>query len=179
MMQAFSKTIAVYGSSTIAQHSPEAQQAWRLGQLLAQAKFIVCNGGYGGAMEAASRGASEQHGEVIGVVCDTFSHREPNPYLTKTISTATLPERLMTLMQMGDAYLILDGNIGTLAELFVAWNLAATGSQKPVLVVGEAMKKGLESLRSFTEIGEPQLRMLTFIDTVDDAVHFLNHYFDH
>ncbi|RJP23110.1 MAG: hypothetical protein C4527_20810 [Candidatus Omnitrophota bacterium] len=117
-MESFSKIIAVFGSSAITQDSPEAARAHRLGRLLAEASFTVCNGGYMGVMEACSRGASEAGGKVIGVTCETFSRRSPNPFLTEEIPCKDLLERIATLMRIADAYLVLDGNIGTLAELF-------------------------------------------------------------
>ncbi|MFB3788194.1 MAG: LOG family protein [bacterium] len=176
-MEPFSKTIAVYGSSGITQDSPAAEQAARAGRLLAAARFKICNGGYMGAMEACSRGAQEAGGMVIGVTCDEFQNRMPNPFLTEEVRTPDLPERISTLMRMADAYVILDGNIGTLAELFLAWNVVAMGWRKPILVVGEKLKNALYDLQQHTEIGGKQLAMLNFVDTVDTAVDFLQRYF--
>lgn len=177
-MDPFSKTVAVYGSSAISQDGPAAKNAERLGRLLAEAQLKICNGGYMGAMEACSRGAQEAGGQVIGVTCAAFSKRRPNPYLTEIMDTRDLPERITTLMRLADAYIILDGNIGTLAELFLAWNVAATGWNKPVLVVGDAMKKAVLGLQEHTEIGEKQLALLTFIPDVVQAADWLKRYFN-
>ena len=43
----------------------------RCGELLARAGFAVATGGYGGTMEAVSRGAKDAGGEVIGVTAPT------------------------------------------------------------------------------------------------------------
>ncbi|MBN2327760.1 MAG: LOG family protein [Candidatus Omnitrophica bacterium] len=177
-MDPFSKTVAVYGSSAISQNGAAAQNAERLGRLLAEAKMKICNGGYMGAMEACSRGAREAGGQVVGVICAAFSKRRPNPHLTEIIDTRDLPERITTLMRLADAYIVLDGNIGTMAELFLAWNVAATGWDKPVLVVGDSMKKAVFELQAHTEISEKQLAMLTFVDDVDRAVDCLKSYFN-
>jgi len=176
-LEPFSKTIAVYGSSGITQDSPAAEQAARAGRLLATARFKICNGGYMGVMEACSRGAREAGGVVIGVTCDDFQNRTPNPYLTEEVRTPDLPERIATLMRLADAYVILDGNIGTLAELFLAWNVVAMGWRKPILVVGKDLKKAVHDLQEHTEIGAKQLAMLNFVETVEDTVAFLQHYF--
>lgn len=176
-MKPFSKTVAVFGSSAISQDSPEAQKAEELGRLLAEKKLRICNGGYRGAMEACSRGARQAGGQIVGVVCSAFSGRNPNPYLTEIIETNGLLDRIATLMRLADAYVVLDGNIGTIAELFLAWNLAATGGQKPILVVGDEMKQAIHGLQAHTEINQDQLDMLTFVNDVDETAAWLNRYF--
>lgn len=176
-MNPFTKTIAIYGSSAITQDSEAARQAERLGERLAQAKFAICNGGYMGVMEACSRGAAKAGGRIIGVTTSTFSKRFPNPYLTEEITTGNLIERIGTLMGIADAYIVLDGNIGTLAELFLAWNLVATGWDKPLIVVGAEMKNTLHALSEYTEIRDKQMAKLTFVATVDEVVAFLERRF--
>ena len=44
------KTITVFGSSQPAEGSKAYEEARRLGRLLAEAGFAVCNGGYAGLM---------------------------------------------------------------------------------------------------------------------------------
>lgn len=177
-MEPFSKTVAVYGSSAITQDSVEAQNAERLGKRLAEAKLQICNGGYRGAMEASSRGAKQAGGQIAGVVCSAFSGRNPNPYLTEMIETDSFLDRIATLMRLADAYVVLDGNIGTMAELFLAWNLAAVGGRKPVIVVGEEMKQAILGLQERTEINQNQIAMLTFVENVDTAADWLMRYFE-
>lgn len=177
-MKPFSKIIAVFGSSAISQDSPDAEQAYTMGKLLAETQFKISNGGYCGAMESASRGAVEAGGKVVGVISQVFSHRVPNQYLTETVETADLLERIETLMRISDGYVVLDGGIGTLAELFIAWNMLATGWDKPVIVVGNRMKQALDDIRMHTEIEEKHLRLLHFCPTVDEAVKQLKKAFE-
>ncbi len=61
------RTIAVFGSGRAPAGHPVLAQAERLGRLLAEAGFTLICGGYGGTMEAASRGARQAGGQVIGV----------------------------------------------------------------------------------------------------------------
>ncbi len=176
-MKAFTKTVAVFGSSGISQESEEAKRAYQLGKLLAESSFAVCNGGYMGAMEASSRGAYEAGGNVIGITCEVFSHRSPNPYLTEERREKDLLDRISTLMRLADAYVVLDGSIGTLAELFLAWNVVATGWRKPLLVVGEPMRNMLINLQQFTEIKEKHLVFLQFANNEEEAVEMLKEYY--
>ena len=61
------KAIAVFGSSEPEAGSAPYETAYRLGTLLAAARHPVVTGGYGGVMEAASRGAREAGGTTIGI----------------------------------------------------------------------------------------------------------------
>ncbi len=164
------QTIAVYGSSAITQDSDIAAQAERIGYQLASAGFRVSNGGYMGVMEACSRGARNAGGQVVGVTCALFRDRSPNTHLTEEIPTQDLNERIVTLMKISDAYVIMDGAIGTFAELFLAWNLVYMGWNKPIIVVGEPMRNAVLALQEHTEIDERQMKLIEFSPDVDDAV---------
>ena len=53
------KIVTIFGGSKCGEDDPEYDQARRVGELLAEAGFTICTGGYLGVMEAASRGAHE------------------------------------------------------------------------------------------------------------------------
>ncbi len=78
------RTVAVFGSGSAPPDHPVLGEAERLGKGLAEAGCTLMNGGYGGTMEASSRGARKAAGEVIGVTMDLFAPRlQPNQWLTK------------------------------------------------------------------------------------------------
>jgi predicted Rossmann-fold nucleotide-binding protein len=57
------------------------------------------------------------------------------------VPAATIPERIRLILEMSAACITLDGSIGTLTELMVAWNVAyiaglAGAPAKPVVAVG-------------------------------------------
>lgn len=172
-MMTTSKTIAVYGSSAVSQDSDIAAQAERIGYQLASVGFRVSNGGYMGVMEACSRGARNAGGEVVGVTCAMFRDRSPNTHLTEELKTMDLNERIVTLMRISDAYVVLDGAIGTFAELFLAWNLVYMGWDKPIIVVGEPMRRAITALEEHTEIDQRQMKYIEFAPDIDDAVNRL------
>ena len=78
------RIVTIFGGSKCGEESPEYAEAHHLGELLAEAGFTICTGGYAGVMEAASRGAHERGGRVIGVTMNQFKS-EPNRYLTEKI----------------------------------------------------------------------------------------------
>ncbi len=69
--------IAVFGSSTVREDSPLYARSLALGRALAERGAVVMTGSYDGVMAAASRGAREAGGHVIGVTVEMFETRGP------------------------------------------------------------------------------------------------------
>jgi uncharacterized protein (TIGR00730 family) len=167
--------ISVFGGSRIERGSDEYEQARRLGRLLAEAGFALCNGGYSGTMEAASRGAKEADGRTIGVTVDLFAATPPNDWIDEIENTASLLVRLDKLTLLGDAYVVLRGGVGTLLELALVWNLVLLGASvaKPIVLVGAAWEAVLGALRRELTLREPELSLVTHAPHVDAAVEHL------
>lgn len=135
--------MAVFGSSAGRPGDPGYEEARTCGRLLAEAGYAVATGGYGGTMEACSRGAAEAGARVIGVTAPAAFPDRPgaNSWVAEEIPAPTITERIHRLLAMSAACLALDGSIGTLTELLVAWNvafIAALGGAppQPVIAVG-------------------------------------------
>lgn len=130
--------VTVFGSSRPAAGSPPYQNAQALGAGLARAGFAVATGGYGGTMEAVSRGANEAGGKVFGVTAEVF-RSTANPWVTEEIRVQTWQDRLMKLVELGAGYVVLPGGTGTLVELAVVWEWLNKSflAARPLLVLGE------------------------------------------
>ncbi|MBN1361146.1 MAG: LOG family protein [Sedimentisphaerales bacterium] len=114
--------------------------AEQLGRELAQAGFVIANGGYGGTMLATAKGAVEAGGTVIGVTCSAFGSSVANEYVTREVVTGSLDERLQNLIKAGCAYVVLPGGTGTLLELAAVWELKNKkflDRRKPIVLLGE------------------------------------------
>jgi hypothetical protein len=81
-MNAGEKIVTILCGSKCRESDLAYTQALHVGELLAEAGYTICTGGYSGVMEAASRGAHERGGRVIGITMNQFKV-EPNRYLTK------------------------------------------------------------------------------------------------
>ncbi len=171
-----SKRISVFGSSQPKPGEPVYEEALHLGRLLAQAGYIVLNGGYIGTMEAVSRGAQEAGGQVIGVTCDEIEAWRPvkaNRWVTEEWHYASLQERLFALIQNGDGYIALPGGVGTLGEISLTWNQLITGvlSPRPLILVGAGWQvmvaEFLAEQGGF--IPEVQRKWVSFAPNVDSA----------
>jgi len=141
------KIITIFGTSRAGAGDAIFTLAMETGRLLAQAGFAIANGGYGGTMLAAAKGAAEAGGEVIGVTCSAFKSSRANEYVTREIVTGSLDERLDTLVKLGQAYIVLPGGTGTLLELAKVWELKNKGflkADKPIILLGGFWKPLIE-----------------------------------
>lgn len=171
------RVTAVFGSSSTPEDHPEYAEARLLGQLLAERGFTVASGGYGGTMEAVSRGAKEAGGRTIGVTCAVFTGRgSANRYIDKEIYTQTLFERIQTVIGMAGAFIALPGGPGTLAEVAIAWNLL----QRRVIPPGPLVVLGPDWGRVLGDFGRtrwvrPQdLELLRFAADARRAVEIVD-----
>jgi len=142
------RIVTVFGSGRCADGLRDYQTAYDLGRLLAQAGFAVCNGGYGGTMEATARGAKYAGGPTIGIVAEIFG-AEANKYIDRKIVVKTHHERLLRLVYETDAYVVLPGGTGTLVELALVWEYVAKGliARKPIVVLGKAWERVVDIMK--------------------------------
>ena len=134
------KTIALFGTGKAGGSDSAWRLAYETGRVLAEAGFVVANGGYGGTMLAAAKGASEAGGQTIGVTCSAFGRAGANEYIKREVVTDSLDERLDTLIRLGQGYVVLPGGTGTLLELAKVWELKNKGfmaEHKPIILVGD------------------------------------------
>ena len=167
------KIVSVFGTGRAKAGDENYKLAEQLGRLLAEAGFAIANGGYGGTMEAAAKGAREAGGEVIGVTCLAFGRGAANKYISREIVTKSLNERLDKLIELGGAYVVMAGGTGTLLELAMVWELKNKGfleGWKPVILLGEYWKPLIE-LMAADDLGAQ--RHLFIADEPKDVVRFL------
>src|SRR5690349_5396400 len=101
------KTVAVYGSARTANNDPVYAATQAVGRALAEAGFTVMTGGYDGIMAAASQGAAEAGGHVIGITVralEMIGERVVNRWVKEEIKYDTMTERLVHLTRHADAY---------------------------------------------------------------------------
>ncbi len=166
------KTIAVFGSSEPADGDTLYQIAYELGKLCAERGFRVCTGGYGGIMEAASRGAREKGSDAIGVTVDMFDWRDPNRYISIHYHEKDLYQRTKRLIETCDAFIILPGKSGTLSELTFLWALHRAGilGKKPIVLLGDVWTGFMKSLADNDLIEKQELEATKIIKNPRAAV---------
>jgi uncharacterized protein (TIGR00730 family) len=178
-MRSAAKTVTVFGSSRPRPGDPYYDEAQHLGAALAAKGFAVCSGGYGGVMEAVSRGAKEAGGKTLAVTAKFFRSRA-NKWVDEEIRVDTWQERLFELIRRGNAYVICRGGTGTLVELAVVWEMINKGVMKkrPVVTLGGFWAPVVRCVREveiaddsrWSEHEQPLIRTAA---STDEAVAFL------
>ena len=135
--------VAVCGSSV-----PTASQldaAREVGRLLAESGAIVLNGGLGGVSGAASEGAADAGGTVVGFLPDT-DRRGANPHLTVSLPTGMGQARNALIVTAAESVIAIGEGWGTLSEIALAQRLG-----RSVVGLDTWDVKGLEAVNSPAE----------------------------
>lgn len=154
--------IAVIGAHEASKETCEL--AYEIGKLIALREAVLVCGGLGGVMEAASRGASEQNGLVIGILPGEVK-TEANPYVQVAIPSGMGNARNVLVVNSADVVIALPGAFGTLSEMSLAlaqektvvylpgvWDLKKIGSVnaayfKEAFSAAQAIGLALDSIR--------------------------------
>ena len=168
------RIVTIFGGSKCGEDSEEYGQARRLGQLLAEAGFTICTGGYLGVMEGASRGAHERGGRVVGVLMNQFK-TEPNRYLTEKIASEHFYERLQHLITRSVGFVAVRGGAGTVTELSLVWNKLQTKviEPRPLVLLGACWPHVIRCFRENLVVSEQDVSLLDFADTPEEAVRII------
>jgi uncharacterized protein (TIGR00725 family) len=173
--------ITIFGGSQPKEGTPAYAEAYELGKLLARGGHAVLTGGYIGTMEAASHGASEAGGHVIGITCsdiEDWRAIKPNQWIKEERRHKTLQERLNGLIEGCDAAIALPGGPGTLTEIALMWNLMIVNAlpAKPLILIGAGWQAVFgEMYSSLGDYTPPHQRQhLQFASDIQSAVEILN-----
>lgn len=168
------KTITIFGSAIPKVDDEQYKFAYQLGSALAKEGFNICTGGYGGIMEAASKGAFDNAGFVYGVTVELWE-KNPNPYITVEVREQKLFERITKLLELGDAYVILQGGTGTLLEFAAVWEFANKNLQqpKPVICHSQMWKEIVEAMNKQMLLENRRNDLVKCSDSVEEIVEYL------
>jgi uncharacterized protein (TIGR00725 family) len=139
----------------------EVVAARETGRLIAGRGGVVICGGGGGVMEAASRGASEAGGVVVGIL-PGFSAGEANEFVMIPIVTGMSHARNTINVWTSEVIIAVGGSYGTLSEIALALKIG-----RPVVSLGSWRldEIGCNS-RLFHVVGTPE-------EAVDKAFELL------
>ena len=168
------RIVTIFGGSKCSEADPEYAQARRTGELLAKEGFTICTGGYLGVMEAASRGAREAGGRVLGIVMNQFKS-EPNRYLTDKVATPHFYERLQQLITRSVGFIAIRGGMGTVTELSLVWNKIQTNviGPRPLVLLGDCWPPVVEQWKRSLAVSDRDIAALDFALTAEEAVEII------
>lgn len=114
--------------------------AYQVGKLLGQAGCDVYCGGLGGAMEAASRGATEVGALTIGIL-PGGDPAAANAHIRVPVTTGMGEARNLILIRSVDAVIAVGKGYGTLSEIAFALRLG-----KPLILLESWQNVGGEAI---------------------------------
>jgi uncharacterized protein (TIGR00725 family) len=106
--------IAVIGAGKCAKKLKD--QAYAVGQAIADENAVLICGGLKGVMEAAAKGAKEAGGTTVGIIPGN-NRSDANPYCDIVIPTGIGEARNVIVVQSADAVISLHGKFGTISEM--------------------------------------------------------------
>ncbi len=147
--------VAVVGPGSDATPS-EVAVAQEVGELVAREGWVLLTGGLGGIMEAASRGAADAGGIVVGVL-PGGDPSAANPSVAIPLPSGLGEARNALLVNASEGIVVVGGSWGTLSELALAVRRG-----KPVVQIG--------GWRIITEQGSPPPGTPPVVTRPEDAV---------
>jgi uncharacterized protein (TIGR00725 family) len=116
-----------YNSDHCTEHAYKiAYEVW---EEVALQGAILITGGLGGVIEAASKGARDQGGLVVGIIPQD-EKRYANAFCDVVISTGLGHSRNFATAYSGDAVIVVGGGVGTAIEAGVAYQKG-----KPIIAI--------------------------------------------
>lgn len=151
------KRVAFFGDADAKTTDQHFIDAFNTAKLLAEAGYIIVDGGGPGVMLAATLGAKTGKGKVEVVVIDEKINMGVNfeGSLVKNTSkadkiyrTKNIQNRTEKLIEIADAYVVFKGGTGTMAELALVWEKAKFdyGHHEPLIFFGDCWKDIVEDL---------------------------------
>ncbi len=143
------RRITAFGSSRIGADAPVYEDVQQLSNKIAELGWDGMTGGHQGMMAAFSQGIRAGGGHVRGVTLERFP-TPPDSTLSEEVRAKNFFDRMQTLIEDADAYLVLPGGLGTLAELAMTWDLLAINvlERRPLILYGEMWTENVQQLQS-------------------------------
>jgi uncharacterized protein (TIGR00730 family) len=143
-------TVAIFGSARIKENDPIYRQVYRLGKSIGSRGFDIVTGGGPGIMDAANKGhhdgRKDPHVLSLGLNIILPQEQVPNKHLDIKTEFQLFSERLDTFMLLANVVVVAPGGLGTLLELFYAWQLIQVREIEdvPVILMGDMWNKLIE-----------------------------------
>ncbi|ASQ91129.1 hypothetical protein CHL67_09560 [Prosthecochloris sp. GSB1] len=170
--------VAIFGSARIREGDREYNDVFAIAKGLAESGFDVVTGGGPGLMRAANAGhRSAQSGKrSIGLNIRLPHEQTANLCLDIKHEFERFSQRLDTFMSLSDAVVVAPGGIGTLLELFYAWQLVQVEHicETPIILFGSLWGGLLDWLKtevlSRNMIGEGDFGMIFHVNEPEKVV---------
>ncbi|QQG43582.1 MAG: LOG family protein [Candidatus Daviesbacteria bacterium] len=175
--------VAIFGFADSKEGEPIYEEVFEVAKALAQAGYIVVDGGGPGVMRAATEGAKQGRGKVVGVTFYpedemNYEGRDPKNLFDEEIKTANYVERTLSLMKEGQIYVIFNGGTGTISEFGMAWGLARLyfGHHKPLILYGKFWEKIIASFKENMLLRPEELEVYKIVETPEGVLEAIKNF---
>lgn len=169
--------VAIFGSSHASEDNEVVKDAYEVCKALAEAGYVVVNGGGPGVMRAATMGAKSAGGKVIGVTFQAergmhYEGRDPKNLFDVEIKTKNIVERTLTLLGEGQVYVVFKGGTGTISEFGMAWGIAKLyfGHHKPLILYGKFWENIIEAFKENMMMTKEELEVYKIVSSPQEVL---------
>lgn len=138
------KAVTIFGFADCPPGDPLYSDTLDVAMRMARGGLEIVNGGGPGVMRAATDGAHAGGGKATVATfypkyIENFEGKDPLNKADKEIIMNNYVDRTMKLLELGNAYVVMNGGTGTLSEFGMAWGLAYLyfGHHKPLILYGD------------------------------------------
>lgn len=173
--------VSIFGSARLAENSPWALEAEKLGKLLVQNGYGVITGGGPGIMRSGNKGAFTAGGKSIGLNIELPHEQVPNPYQTDVLNFRYFFTRKVCFLKYSTALFVFPGGFGTMDEFFETLTMVQTKkiNRIPICLVGKKFWTPLIDWLSTAMIEEQKmiddkdLQLFHLVDSAEEAIAYL------
>jgi uncharacterized protein (TIGR00730 family) len=178
--------VSIFGSARTSPNNKYYKYAIQIAKKLTEKGYGIITGGGPGIMEAANKGAYLGDGRSVGLNITLPHEQVYNKYIDndKIINFDYFFVRKVMFVKYAQGFVVMPGGFGTMDEFFEAITLMQTEkiSHFPVVLFGKDYWKGLidwmhNTMLAEGNISNEDLKWFTLVDTVDEAVNFIDNYY--
>ncbi len=179
------KRVAFFGDAQTPKDHQDYQDAFNTAQDLATEGYTIVNGGGPGIMDASTQGAESVGGTTTAVTfAPKYAASFEGRYLKnlgqvdKEVITNNYIERMFSLIEESDAFIIFRGGSGTLSEFGTVWVLANIyyGHHKPFLLFGNQWWQIIDVLQHNMNIDPQEMKCFKIVETKEEALKALEQF---
>ncbi|NMB57110.1 hypothetical protein GYA19_04190 [Candidatus Beckwithbacteria bacterium] len=171
------KNIAIFGGADIPEESDLYKEVFAVAKLLGEKGYTIVDGGGPGVMLAATQGAVAGGGKTLAVTFDPknapgFEGRYVKNQTDQEIKTTNYIDRMYTLMENSDCYVIFKGGTGTISEFGTAWCLARLyyGHHKPFILYGNFWHEIIDVFYKHLQMRNNERDVFKIVGTPEEVI---------
>src|SRR3989344_2694081 len=166
------RNVAFFGSADVDEKDPVYIQAFNVARYLALHDKVIVNGGGPGVMQASTQGAKASGGQTLVITfapdpedAPEFEGRATGNNADVEIKTRNYIERMFSLIEQCDIFIIFKGGTGTLSEWATSWLMAHIyfGKHKPIILFGEFWQEVIDCIQRNFFIGETEMAVFKIV----------------